>query len=100
MNMRSALFWDTTAGIPEDRRSRWITFMSGEREEPVSLKSHVPEAYSVSVAIEPVDGERAGLRNTGSHSNSAAAVHPQDLPCNCITFSYLSVRDFSRNWHI
>jgi hypothetical protein len=31
MKMRSALFQNTTAVIPEDRISRWITFMSGER---------------------------------------------------------------------
>jgi len=65
----------------------------GRTGAPVSLKSHVPETYSLSVAIEPEDGDTTGLRNTGSHSNSAAAVHPQDLPCNCDTFSYLSVRD-------
>jgi hypothetical protein len=43
MKMRSALFWDTTAVIPEDRISRWITFMSDERgrqcrEKPTSRR--------------------------------------------------------------
>lgn len=65
MKMRSALFWDTTAVFPADRISRWITFMSGERGRQCREKSHIPEIYSVSVAIEPEDGDRAGLRNTG-----------------------------------
>jgi len=60
---------------------------------PLPLKSYVPETYCVSVDIEPEDGDRASLRNTGSHSNSTAAVNPQELPCASNTFSYLSVRD-------